>query len=81
MTAAARKTHRSPHSNHTVLPPPASGHTPHFATSACLEAAETPATSLAVRDSKNPAGPHLTFAPAAFTTFIGWTRNATTAAE
>lgn len=39
----------------------------------CLEIAETPHTTLAVRDSKNPAGPHLTFAPAAFTTFIGWT--------
>ncbi|NGO46622.1 DUF397 domain-containing protein [Streptomyces ureilyticus] len=47
----------------------------------CLEIAETPNTTLAVRDSKNPTGPHLTFAPAAFTIFVHWTRNATTAAE
>jgi hypothetical protein len=47
----------------------------------CLEIAETPHTTLAVRDSKNPTGPHLTFAPATFTTFVDWTRNATTAAE
>ena len=34
----------------------------------CIEIAEA-LTIIAVRDSKNPAGPHLTFAPAAFTTF------------
>ncbi|MFI1731757.1 DUF397 domain-containing protein [Streptomyces acidicola] len=49
----------------------------------CVEIAETPRAttpSIAVRDSKNPAGPHLTFDPAAFTTFLTWT-TATTAAE
>ena len=44
----------------------------------CLEFAETPHTTIAIRDSKNPAGPILTIAPATFTAFIGWT---TTAAE
>jgi hypothetical protein len=39
----------------------------------CLEIAETPCATLAVRDSKNPAGPILTFGPAAFTTFVDWT--------
>jgi hypothetical protein len=40
----------------------------------CVEIAETPcAATIAVRDSKNPAGPTLTFDPAAFTTFIDWT--------
>ncbi|MEV0218114.1 DUF397 domain-containing protein [Streptomyces sp. NPDC050704] len=43
----------------------------------CLEVAETPSATIAVRDSKEPAGPILTFDPAAFTTFVGWT----TAAE
>ncbi|WP_151480702.1 DUF397 domain-containing protein [Streptomyces albicerus] len=37
----------------------------------CLEVAETPCATIAVRDSKNPAGPHLTFGPAAFTAFVG----------
>ncbi|WP_409472416.1 DUF397 domain-containing protein [Streptomyces sp. HC307] len=45
----------------------------------CVEIAETPHTTLAIRDSKNPAGPILTLDPAAFTTFVDWT--ATTAAE
>lgn len=44
----------------------------------CVEIAETPCfTTLAVRDSKTPAGPVLTLDPAAFTTFVNWT--ATTA--
>jgi hypothetical protein len=44
----------------------------------CLEVAETPHTTIAIRDSKNPAGPILTLDPATFTTFINWT---TTTAE
>ncbi|MDT0390404.1 DUF397 domain-containing protein [Streptomyces sp. DSM 41921] len=43
----------------------------------CLEVAETPHTTVAIRDSKNPAGPMLTLRPAAFATFVDWT--ATTA--
>jgi hypothetical protein len=35
----------------------------------CVEVAETPHT-VAVRDSKNPTGPALTLAPAAFTAFV-----------
>ncbi|MFD9938701.1 DUF397 domain-containing protein [Streptomyces massasporeus] len=38
----------------------------------CVEVAETSAT-IAVRDSKTPAGPILTLDPAAFTTFVNWT--------
>ncbi|MFF8937430.1 DUF397 domain-containing protein [Streptomyces paradoxus] len=38
----------------------------------CVEVAEAPAT-IAIRDSKNPAGPILTLDPASFTTFINWT--------
>ncbi|MFH9015163.1 DUF397 domain-containing protein [Streptomyces sp. NPDC017943] len=38
----------------------------------CLEVAETPEATVAVRDSKNPAGPVLTLRPAAFTTFVDW---------
>ncbi|GAB2841578.1 hypothetical protein GCM10027074_04950 [Streptomyces deserti] len=45
----------------------------------CVEIAELPGAAVAVRDSKNPAGPTLTVAPAAFTTFLTWT--ATTTAE
>ncbi|WCH91277.1 DUF397 domain-containing protein [Streptomyces moderatus] len=45
----------------------------------CIEVAETPHTTIAVRDSKNPAGPILTLDPAAFTTFVKWT--SATAAE
>ncbi len=39
----------------------------------CVEVGELP-TTVAVRDSKIPAGPVLTLAPAAFTTFVGWAR-------
>jgi hypothetical protein len=39
----------------------------------CLEIAETLDTTIAVRDSKNPTGPILTIAPAAFATFVSWT--------
>ncbi|MEU1185947.1 DUF397 domain-containing protein [Streptomyces sp. NPDC005820] len=42
----------------------------------CVEIAETPST-VAVRDSKNPAGPILALRPAAFSAFLAWT----TAAE
>ncbi|MFH8656360.1 DUF397 domain-containing protein [Streptomyces afghaniensis] len=44
----------------------------------CLEVAHTPEAAVAIRDSKNPAGPILTLDPATFTTFINWT---TTTAE
>ncbi|GGW30633.1 DUF397 domain-containing protein [Streptomyces caelestis] len=44
----------------------------------CVEIAETAQTAIAVRDSKNPAGPILTLDPATFTTFVHWT---TTTAE
>ncbi|MFD8348101.1 DUF397 domain-containing protein [Streptomyces coelicoflavus] len=40
----------------------------------CLEVAETPHATVAVRDSKTPAGPALTLAPAVFTTFVDWAR-------
>ncbi|MEV8539363.1 DUF397 domain-containing protein [Streptomyces sp. NPDC051572] len=49
----------------------------------CIEIAETACTTtpntttLAVRDSKTPAGPILTLGPAAFTSFVNW--SATTA--
>ncbi|MFJ9242840.1 DUF397 domain-containing protein [Streptomyces sp. NPDC101776] len=48
----------------------------------CIEIAETSctatiSTTLAVRDSKTPAGPILTLGPAAFTAFVNW--SATTA--
>ncbi|MFD7243567.1 DUF397 domain-containing protein [Streptomyces massasporeus] len=39
----------------------------------CLEVAETPEDTVAIRDSKNPAGPILTLDPATFTTFVNWT--------
>ncbi|MFE2962260.1 DUF397 domain-containing protein [Streptomyces sp. NPDC059340] len=42
----------------------------------CIEIAETLDTTIAVRDSKNPAGPILTIAPAAFATFVSWTTTA-----
>jgi hypothetical protein len=42
----------------------------------CVEIAATPAVTIAVRDSKNPAGPILTLDPAAFTTFLNWTATA-----
>ncbi|MDC0768255.1 DUF397 domain-containing protein [Streptomyces sp. HD] len=37
----------------------------------CVEIAEAPVT-VAVRDSKNSAGPILAFGPTAFTTFVRW---------
>ncbi|MFJ4981295.1 DUF397 domain-containing protein [Streptomyces coeruleorubidus] len=43
----------------------------------CLEVAETPHTTIAIRDSKTPAGPILTLDPATFTTFIDWTTTTT----
>ncbi|MFI0140103.1 DUF397 domain-containing protein [Streptomyces luteogriseus] len=39
----------------------------------CLEVAETPDATVAIRDSKHPAGPILTLDPAAFTSFVNWT--------
>ncbi|MEU9541460.1 DUF397 domain-containing protein [Streptomyces sp. NPDC056704] len=42
----------------------------------CIEIAETLDTTVAVRDSKNPTGPILTIAPAAFATFVSWTTTA-----
>ncbi|MYW64477.1 DUF397 domain-containing protein [Streptomyces sp. SID8379] len=36
----------------------------------CVEIAGTPCTAVAVRDSKNPAGPSLTFTPEAFGRFV-----------
>ncbi|MCX4909125.1 DUF397 domain-containing protein [Streptomyces sp. NBC_00878] len=43
----------------------------------CVEVADIPtATTIAVRDSKNPAGPILTLNPAAFSTFLNWTTTA-----
>ncbi|MFE0367420.1 DUF397 domain-containing protein [Streptomyces tendae] len=41
----------------------------------CVEVGELTAT-VAVRDSKSPAGPILTLAPAAFTAFVGWAATA-----
>jgi hypothetical protein len=37
----------------------------------CVEVAELPA-AVAIRDSKDPAGPVLALAPAAFATFLDW---------
>ncbi|MFE4673676.1 DUF397 domain-containing protein [Streptomyces sp. NPDC056723] len=36
----------------------------------CVEIAETPCAAVAVRDSKDPAGPHLTFGVGAFRAFV-----------
>ncbi|MFH0522238.1 DUF397 domain-containing protein [Streptomyces sp. M41] len=44
----------------------------------CVEVGET-VTTVAVRDSKTPAGPILTIDPATFTTFVSWA--SATAAE
>ncbi|MET9731689.1 DUF397 domain-containing protein [Streptomyces sp. NPDC006458] len=41
----------------------------------CLEVAECP-SAVAVRDSKNPAGPTLTLRPAVFTAFTKWAATA-----
>ncbi|WP_338898521.1 DUF397 domain-containing protein [Streptomyces sp. TG1A-60] len=38
----------------------------------CVEVAETPCPTIAVRDSKSPAGPRLALGPAAFSAFLGW---------
>ncbi|MGW1616691.1 DUF397 domain-containing protein [Streptomyces sp. NPDC002285] len=38
----------------------------------CVEIAATPHTTIAIRDSKNPAGPIVTLDPAAFNAFLGW---------
>ncbi|GHD29487.1 DUF397 domain-containing protein [Streptomyces galbus] len=38
----------------------------------CLEVALTPSPAIAVRDSKNPAGPVLSFRPGAFQEFVAW---------
>ncbi|GGR90406.1 hypothetical protein GCM10010269_31950 [Streptomyces humidus] len=43
----------------------------------CVEIAETLTATVAVRDSKTPAGPILRIEPAAFSRFLDWT----TAAE
>ncbi|MEU9480636.1 DUF397 domain-containing protein [Streptomyces sp. NPDC048191] len=44
----------------------------------CVEVAELAEATVALRDSKAPAGPILTVGPATFTTFVNW---AATAAE
>ncbi|MFB6640719.1 DUF397 domain-containing protein [Streptomyces chartreusis] len=41
----------------------------------CVEIAETTA-SVAIRDSKNTAGPMLAFGPTTFTAFLDWTTSA-----
>ncbi|WNM34828.1 DUF397 domain-containing protein [Streptomyces sp. Li-HN-5-11] len=38
----------------------------------CVEVAELPGATVAVRDSKTPAGPTLALGPAAFTEFLAW---------
>ncbi|MEV6945910.1 DUF397 domain-containing protein [Streptomyces sp. NPDC051172] len=38
----------------------------------CLEVAESPHSTIAIRDSKNPAGPVLTLRPDAFRRFVSW---------
>ncbi|MEU5250480.1 DUF397 domain-containing protein [Streptomyces longwoodensis] len=38
----------------------------------CVEIASTPCPAIAVRDSKNPAGPVLSFRPGAFREFVAW---------
>ncbi|MGW2044854.1 DUF397 domain-containing protein [Streptomyces sp. NPDC001858] len=39
----------------------------------CVEIAETSAATVAVRDSKNPAGPVIAVRPAVFSAFVRWT--------
>ncbi|MDX3384426.1 DUF397 domain-containing protein [Streptomyces niveiscabiei] len=41
----------------------------------CVEIASTPFPRIAVRDSKNPAGPHLSLHPTAFSEFLTWTQS------
>ncbi|MFS8201607.1 DUF397 domain-containing protein [Streptomyces sp. CWNU-52B] len=46
----------------------------------CVEIADIPTAAtitIAIRDSKTPAGPILTLDPATFTTFLNWTATAT----
>ncbi|MEU5179129.1 DUF397 domain-containing protein [Streptomyces longwoodensis] len=45
----------------------------------CLEVASTPTPcpAIAVRDSKNPAGPVLSFRPGAFREFVAWSGDTT----
>ncbi|MGW0205172.1 DUF397 domain-containing protein [Streptomyces sp. NPDC003233] len=38
----------------------------------CIEVAELAEATVAIRDSKTPAGPILSLDPAAFTTFVNW---------
>ncbi|MFF4797153.1 DUF397 domain-containing protein [Streptomyces sp. NPDC001351] len=38
----------------------------------CVEVAESPRATIAIRDSKNPAGPVLTLRPDAFRRFVAW---------
>ncbi|MEV6741258.1 DUF397 domain-containing protein [Streptomyces sp. NPDC051104] len=38
----------------------------------CVEFAEILGATIAVRDSKTPAGPVLTLAPATFSAFVSW---------
>ncbi|WP_460065048.1 DUF397 domain-containing protein [Streptomyces sp. YKOK-I1] len=45
----------------------------------CVEVSEYSSTTVAVRDSKNPAGPILTLRPAAFSEFLSWTADLTAA--
>ncbi|MCX5370296.1 DUF397 domain-containing protein [Streptomyces sp. NBC_00015] len=47
----------------------------------CVEIAEMPTATIAIRDSKTPAGPILTIEPAAFSTFLAWTGGGATGAE
>jgi hypothetical protein len=42
----------------------------------CLEITDTPDATLAVRDSKIPTSPILTFEPAAFVAFVSWAKAA-----
>ncbi|MFE2096847.1 DUF397 domain-containing protein [Streptomyces sp. NPDC059468] len=39
----------------------------------CVEVAEFPGATVAVRDSKDPSGPRLDFQSQAFNAFLGWT--------
>ncbi|MEV0217681.1 DUF397 domain-containing protein [Micromonospora sp. NPDC050695] len=42
---------------------------------ACVEVADNLPGLVAVRDSKDPAGPTLTFSPAAWTSFVRFTKS------
>ncbi|QNP72982.1 DUF397 domain-containing protein [Streptomyces roseirectus] len=41
----------------------------------CVEVASTPPARIAVRDSKNPAGPRLAFRPTVFSDFVDWAQS------